>query len=755
MRSSSGVVVCTGKVLLFLSAGLLLACFEGTAVAQERNARAMQLGSTPAELRMGFVGNGIARFQLLPIDAAGNVVESPDKPLLTPKAWRGEPTRVRELSERQVQMLGDARLSYDPSTWTVRLERINPAATAQPIVSIRIDPATGQITFPIDGPLFGLGEGGKQHDRRGATNRMAVGGWNDPDFPLNDWGEHLGIPWLVSPKGWGIYFHGPAGTFDLTGAEEGVFAASPAGGRRGRRAGPATDAVAQPIDCFLVLAAEPAGLMKAWAEISGYPSLPPIWSLGYIQSHREIESAEQILGVAKTLREKNLPSDMLIYLGTGFAPVGWNLDHGQFAFLNTAFPDPERQLREFEDLHFRVALHVTPRGENPPRRLSGRVTDEVPAEPYDPNLAAHYWLKHAPLMKQGVDAWWPDEGEGPLAAVRLARIQMYWEGPQQLFPDRRPYALHRTGAVGMQRYGGWLWSGDIKSKWSVLARHVPLGLNTSVSATPYWGTDTGGFYQYAARELDGELFTRWFQYSAFCPLFRSHGRDWQTKHLPYGYREDPGVENACRIALDTRYQLMPYTYSAVYEGHETGMPIMRPLWLHYPKDATAVALGDEYLWGRDLLIAPVVEKSQTVRKIYLPAGRWFNYWTNAAVEGGREIAQPVAFDHIPVYTRAGAIIPHGPKENYTEEKPNDPLEVRIYPGADGKFTLIEDDGVTFSSVPMRITFAWNDASKTLNVALAPGSQMRAPMTRRMEVKLVTADGSKAIEFRGEPIELKF
>jgi alpha-glucosidase (family GH31 glycosyl hydrolase) len=483
--------------------------------------------------------------------------------------------------------------------------------------------------------------------------------------------------------------------------------------------------------------------------------------VGYIQSHRELESAEQILNEAKLFREKQMPCDMLVYLGTGFAPLGWNTDHGEFVFNEKSFPRPEQQLKEFHDLRFKVMLHVTPRGANPPRRLAGRVTDPVAADaPYDPNNVAMYWGKHVPLMKQGVDGWWPDEGEGPIPGPRLARVQMYWEGPQQLHPDQRPFALHRTGAVGMARYGGWLWSGDIKSTWDVLAKHVPLGLNVSAGLTPYWGTDTGGFYMDAKRELTGELFARWFQYSTFCTLFRSHGRDWQTRHLPWGFTvlqgpgHDESIEGICKKYLDLRYQMMPYTYSAVYAGHEDGMPVMRALWMHYPQEAAAVERGDEYLWGRDLLVAPVVEKGASERKVYLPAGSWYDWWTGEKLEGGKEIARKVDLATMPIFARAGAIVPMGPVENYTLEKPNNPLEVRVYPGADGQFTLIEDDGVTFSSKPMRVAMSWNDAGRTLKMSLTGGSAMREPLVRHITVKL-TGGAEQVVEFSGAPVEVKF
>ncbi len=719
----------------------------------------LRINNAPVELRIGFVGEGIARFQFLPLNPEGQAVESPDAPLLVPQKWRNEPARLRTLPAQVTSWTQDKwRLSFDPATWTISLGTIG-----GPGQKITVDPATGKMSFLVDGPLFGLGEGGKPHDRRGAINHMAAGGWNDPSFPLGDWGEHLGIPWLVSPSGesgaWGLYVHSPAGEFDLTG-KEGVFLRS-AGGGGGRARG--TPATPPAIDCFIVLADAPPRLMKAWAEISGYPSLPPIWSLGYIQSHRELASAEQILTEAKTFREKNMPCDMVIYLGTGFIPTGgWNTGHGEFTFNKAIFSDPEAQLKQFHDLHFKVAVHVTPRGPNPPRLFTGRVTDPIAADAgYDANSVAQYWNLHVPIMKQGVDAWWPDEGEGFTPAARLGRIQMYWDGPQMLHPDQRPFALHRTGAVGMQRYGGFLWSGDIKSRWDVLARHVPLGLNISAGGTPYWGTDTGGFYQDQARELTGELWARWFQFSTFTPLFRSHGQQWQTRHLPWGFsvingaERDPKIEEICKKYLDLRYQLMPYTYSAVYEGHENGMPIMRALWLHHPNDPKAVERGDEYLWGRDLLVAPVVAKGETEHKLYLPRGRWYDYWTGDVQEGGREITRAVDLSTMPLYARAGAIIPHGPKENYTLEKPNDPLTINVYPGADGQFTMIEDDGVTFSSKPMRLRFNWTDGSKTLAIALEPGSQMREPLARRIEVKLIGAPATKTVNFNGAPVTVQF
>ncbi len=222
-----------------------------------------------------------------------------------------------------------------------------------------------------------------------------------------------------------------------------------------------------------------------------------------------------------------------------------------------------------------------------------------------------------------VTCWWPDEGDDLSPTARLVRNRMYWEGPAIERPNVRPYALNRNGYAGLQRYG-WLWSGDIDSTWEALRAQVSVGINTSLSGVPFWGTDTGGFV--TTKNLTGELYARWFQFSAFCPLFRSHGRTWKLR-LPWGWNtgdygpteiegyhgnaalpdpeelHNPHVEPICRKYLELRYRLLPYLYSAVREAHDTGLPVMRALWLHYPDDPRAVACGDQYLWGRDMLVA--------------------------------------------------------------------------------------------------------------------------------------------------------
>jgi alpha-glucosidase/alpha-D-xyloside xylohydrolase len=291
--------------------------------------------------------------------------------------------------------------------------------------------------------------------------------------------------------------------------------------------------------------------------------------------------------------------------------------------------------------------------------------------------------------------------------------------------------------------------------------------------------DIGGFYP--TEEYKGELFVRWFQLAAFSPLFRSHGRTWYTR-LPWGWNtgvlgpdemehtpskrtpvtvddlRNPAVEPVCRKYLELRYRMLPYVYSIAAETHRTGLPMMRALWLHYPDDRRAVDRGDEFLWGRDLLVAPVTEAGATTRNVYLPQGTWYDYWAETTVAGGREISREVNLETTPLYVRAGAILPTGPAKQYTAQKTDGPLTLAVYTGADGEFELYEDDGVSFNfdkGEAMRLTCRWNDRRRLLSMALADGSKMLPPSMRTIEVRLVPGSVRRSIVFQGRPLSIQF
>jgi alpha-glucosidase/alpha-D-xyloside xylohydrolase len=618
--------------------------------------------------------------------------------------------------------------------------------------------ADGSVEFDLgEGPLLGLGQGGPQFDRRGKLDRMKSG---QGGYQLDTHGSRVPIPWLIGTgSGWALFVHTPAGAFDLTGAQ-GRFLPAVSGNET---------------DLFVVSAREPELVMRAYARITGLAEMPPLWSLGYQQSHRTLGTPEEILAEARRFRAARLPCDAMIYLGTGFCPNGWNMDNGEFAWNPRVFPDPAGAVGALHAEGFKVVLHVVVEG----HRMTGHVSDACTTSPlpsgrdadghWPPDRqVACYWPFHKPLADLGIDGWWPDQGDGFDAPSRLARNRMYFEGQQQWRPNRRVYALHRNGFAGMQRFASFLWSGDVQSRWETLATHVPVAINIALSGVPYWGTDIGGFVP--TEEYSGELYARWFQFAAFNPLFRSHGRDWRM-HTPFGWTDgvrgfpetpkwqpdpaslkDPRIEPICRQYLELRYRLTPYLYSAVREACTSGMPIIRALWLHHADDPAAAARGDSYLYGRDILVAPVVEKGAVERRLYLPRGLWHDFWTSERIEGGREIVRPVDLATLPLYVRAGAILPLGPVKQHLGEIVDAPMELHVYPGADGRFLLYEDDGETFDyrHGRYRLTlFGWDDARRVLSVEPAAGPSDPLPdEPRSFLVKLAGRQDAVRLDYDG-------
>ncbi len=307
---------------------------------------------------------------------------------------------------------------------------------------------------------------------------------------------------------------------------------------------------------------------------------------------------------------------------------------------------------------------------------------------------------------------------------------------------------------------------------------MPVAINTGLSGIPFWGSDIGGFVPTA--EYTGELHVRWFQFGTFCPSFRAHGRNWHLR-LPWGWNmgklpvselrgytggaadpdpaelNNPHVEPIVRKYLELRYRLLPYTYTIARECTETGLPLMRALWLHHHDDPQAVRRGDQFLWGRDILVSPVVKKGAVSRRLYLPRGAWFDFWTEERLEGGREVDRKVDLETMPLHVRAGAILPLGPVKQYVEDPVEGPLTVVIYPGANGAFSIYEDDGRTFDyrkGAWMRTALAWNDRARVLSVRLAPGARMLPPAKRAIEIRVAGEGRTRSLMFEGKPIDLR-
>jgi alpha-glucosidase (family GH31 glycosyl hydrolase) len=719
----------------------------------DADGQALTVAGQPVELRLASLSPATVRVSVMPRGTALADLNR-DGGLV---AFSEEPKAVMTAAP---MTFGTLSISVSSDPLAVRISD----AAGTPVQVLTVE-ETGALQFLVgDAPLLAFGEGGPQFDRRGAVDAMRNG---QGGYQLRTHGGRVPVQWLIGTGGWGLFIHQPFGSFDLQGAKAKMTSAT----------------TPLPLDCFVVVAKEPSVIMREYARITGLPEMPPLWSFGYQQSHRTLAGPDEVMWVAKTMREKNLPCDALIYLGTDFTPSGWNTHNGEFTWKPETFPDPKKAIDDLHALHYKIVLHVVIEG----RHLTGTVADPCTApEPsgrtpdgrWPPERSVGcYWPQHKGVFDLGVDGWWPDQGDGLDAPSRLNRIRMYWEGSQRWRPDERPYALHRNGYAGMARFGAFLWSGDVYSTWETLKTHVPVAVNTGLSGIPYWGTDIGGFVP--TPEFLGELYVRWFQFAAFCPLFRAHGRTWHLR-LPWGWNlgelgpeetasysgagrppeaelHNAQVEPICKKYLELRYRLMPYLYSAVRETTLTGLPIMRALWLHYPDDPVAVARGDQYLWGRDILVAPVVEKGAASRRLYLPRGTWYDFWTDEKIDGGKEIDRPVDLSVMPLYVRAGAIISAGPVRQYTSEPVVGPLTVTVYPGADGSFDLFEDDGKSFGyrkGAWMGISFKWTDRDRRLVMALTPGSRMRAPMVRDMVVKIAGATQTQNVKFSGRTVSLK-
>jgi len=702
----------------------------------------------PIEVQLTAVSQHTLRVGLLEL---GDETPIPLNGSLVKETWGDSVRATRQQSDGEISV-GDFRikLSWNPVSITISDPK------NKMIQQFDWDPDTNSLTF-LTGttPLLGLGEGGPQFDRRGSIDTMRSG---QGGYKLATHGGRVPIPWIISTSGWAIFFHQPFGTFDFTTAKSKFV--------------PENREVALPLDLFLVNSTDPATILGEYAKLTGFAEMPPLWSFGYQQSHRTLASREEVIAEAKLFREKKLPCDTMIYLGTGFCPSGWNTENGAFDWNSKVFPDPKEIIDELHEEHFRAVVHVVILSDT----LKGTVHDSCELSQFDESEASCYWDAHRKDFALGIDGWWPDEGDPLDIASRLTRNRMYWEGPQIDRPNERPYALHRNGYAGMQRYGSFLWSGDVYSTWETLKTHVPIALNTALSGIPYWGTDIGGFVP--TPEFTAELYVRWFQFGAFCPLFRCHGRTWKLR-LPWGWNTgDPGpieissykgaaipdsnqlhdtrVEPICRKYLELRYRMLPYLYSAVRECATTGMPIMRALWLHFPDDLRSVECQDQYMWGKSLLVAPVLEKGATTRRVYLPPGTWCDFWTGDRVEGGREINRAVDLETLPLYVRAGSILPLGPVKQFVDENVDAPLAVSIYPGANAAFLLYEDDGRSFNYRKgdwMGIAMSWNDAHKKLDLSLASGSRMLAPLRRVIEIEL--AGVRKVVHFEGRPVSVSF
>lgn len=665
----------------------------------------------------------------------------------------------------------------------------------------------GKMSFKLnDQPILGMGEGGPkpefgvnwrnlpvEYDRRGRYHRM------QPRWQKDAYGSRNPVAMLAGTEGWAIFVATPWVEVDLQNKDRGIFSpwkptdkeivpqtVKNQGLSQGKGLPPIDKIVPGLYDFFVFDAHNPSQLMKDFSVITGPAAMPPKWALGYMQSHRTLEDDKQMTDIVDSFRSKKIPVDAVIYLGTGFTPHGWNKPQPSFEFNPEVFKrDPKAVIADMHARNVKVVLHMVPWDRDKLPSLQGTIPAK-PGETLDASHIQKYWNEHTALINTGVDAFWPDEGDWLNLHERIKRHQLYYQGHLSAHPDIRPWSLQRNGYPGIAQWGGWVWSGDTESSWKTLEAQIAVGLNYSMSIGPFWGSDIGGFTP--SPEKTAELYARWFQFGAFNGSFRAHGQTWKTS-LPWGFglkdmepiemnsqnsikvdptdkhnirqseMNNPALEPVTKKYDELHYQLMPYNYTLAWEARGTGMPMMRAMWLHYPDDEQCRKIGDQYLWGRDMLIAPVYQKGAATRNVYLPKGDWYDWWTNTKEIGAKTVTRNVDLSIMPIYVRAGAIIPFDPIRQYTSQVVNEPTTLKVFRGSNGQFTLYEDDGISQDYLKGKASWTsitWSEREKQLTIAPGmPKGFKNEVNSRTFKIQLIPGNETKTVLYTGQPVKVKF
>jgi len=510
------------------------------------------------------------------------------------------------------------------------------------------------------------------------------------------------------------------------------------------------------------------------------------WAYGFWQCKNRYRSQEEILGVAHKYRELHIPADDIVQDW-----FWWNRK-GEFIF-NKNYPDPKAMVDGLHNDHFHLMISVWPFFEpgskeydymsqqgwfiekfkfaKPPYHTDGMAVYDAT----NPEARKYYWdLIDKGLFKLGLDAWWMDttepETEGLEENIQLGHKLAAGSGDRfvNIFPlmttgavyqgqrgasdQKRVFILSRSAFAGSQRNGVTAWSGDINSDWLSYRRQIPAGLNFALSGIPYWTTDIGGFVFGSPTEpAFRELFIRWFQFGTFNPVLRVHGTRSPDENELWSY--GPEAQKTL-VAFDRlRYRMLPYIYSLAWKTTSSGYTLMRPLVMDFRTDVRAQNTGNQFMFGPAFLVNPITEPSADSRNVYLPDAKWFDFWSGRVQQGGHAIEAAAPIDRLPLYVRAGSILPLGPEMEWSTEKPEDPIELRIYPGADGDFTLYEDenDGYNYEKgVYATIPLHWDDAQHTLTIGDRKGEFPGMLQSRTFKVVVVGERRGAGISPEGKP-----
>lgn len=599
------------------------------------------------------------------------------------------------------------------------------------------------------------------------------------------------------------------------------------------------------IDYYFMYGGSADGVIAQVRALTGEVPMMPLWSYGFMQSKERYKSQEETVGVVKKYRELGIPLDCIIqdwqYWGHNYL---WNA----MDFRNPSFDNPKAMIDSIHGMNARMMISIWSSfgpATKPYRTLDkeGLLFNietwpqsgvegwppnmEYPSgvrvyDCYNPKARDIYWdYLNKGIFQLGMDGWWMDSTEpdhfnwkdsdfdrqtylGSYRSVRnaypLMTVGGVYDHQRAETSDKRVIILTRSGFLGQQRYASNVWSGDVQSSWDMFRKQITAGLNFSLTGMPHWNSDLGGFFagsyntngnaSATRNPMYQELYVRWLQFGVFCPMMRSHGADTPREFFWYGKAGEP-VYDALVDAVKLRYSLLPYIYSTAWEVSHRQSTFMRALYMDFLNDKNTWKIGNEYMFGKAFLVAPVLhaqytpEQKQNILKenegwnkttnnqvnlslnvdftqskemeVYLPSGnKWYNYWTNENFDGGQKLKIKTSLDRIPLFVRAGSIIPIGPDVQYTNEKKWDNLIINVYPGADGTFTLYEDEGDNYnyeSGAYTEIQMKWNDTKRILTIDARKG-EYNGMLTKR-NFTIRTADGKeKVITYSGNKINVK-
>jgi alpha-D-xyloside xylohydrolase len=555
----------------------------------------------------------------------------------------------------------------------------------------------------------------------------------------------------------------------------------------------------QGVDYYFIYGPEPSQVIAGYREFTGAAPLLPKWAYGFWQCRERYSSQQQILDTAAEFRTKKIPVDVLVQDWQYWGKYGWNA----MKFDEKFYPDPAAMMTALhsENIHLVISvwgkfgadtdIDKQLKAENLVLRSAAATGEpgetketENWADIFNPKAQKEYWSDlNSGLFKLGLDGWWLDatEPEGdPLKddntflgsgrtvrnAFPLFETSAVYDGQKAADPNKRVVILSRSSYPGQQRNNAISWSGDITGNWDTLRRQIPAGLSFSMSGIPYWTTDIGGFFrprnQYTSADYH-EVLIRWFEYGAFCPIFRIHGYQSETEMWKFG----PDVEKILREYDELRYRLMPYIYSSAWGVTNRGEILMKALPFVYPNETALRDIGDQFMFGDSLLVNPVTVQGATTRNVVLPKGDgWVDFWSGQTYTGGQTIVAAAPLDRMPILVKQGSIVPMGPVVQSTAER-QDPLEIRIYSGKDADFKLYEDSGDGYAyehGAKSTIGFHWDDRRNTLSIGERAGAFPGMPLKHAFRIVLVKpghgvgaeseASADRSVTYQGHPLKIE-